>query len=145
MIARPAGMLLWHRLRIITGMPRMAVANPEPRQAMPSSGAGRLGAPRFLELDSRLARDPFAESLPNLPEDASDQDKAMMMEICQLYDIIPRNFDSDHLITANSSKVEKKELLTKMIAMYTDAYFKVGTLDTAQIVAEKQVPVFQYR
>ena len=72
MIARPAGMLLWHRLRIITGMPRMAVANPEPRQAMPSSGAGRLGAPRFLELDSRLARDPFAESLPNLPEDAGD-------------------------------------------------------------------------
>ena len=79
------------------------------------------------------------------PEDASQQDKAMMMEICQLYDIVPRNFDSDLLITANSSKVEKKELLTKMIAMYTDAYFKVGTLDTAQIVASQQVPVFQYR
>ena len=79
------------------------------------------------------------------PEDASEQDKAMMMQICREYDIVPASFDCDHLISSTSSKVEKKELLTKMIAMYTDAYFKVGTLDTAQIVAEKQVPVFQYR
>ena len=33
MMARPAGMLLWHRLRIITGMPRMAIANPSPDHA----------------------------------------------------------------------------------------------------------------
>ncbi|MEC7352547.1 MAG: hypothetical protein VXY94_07885 [Planctomycetota bacterium] len=73
MIARPAGMLLWHRLRIITGMPRMAVANPEPRPATTSPGAQRPGAPGSLELDARLDRDPFAESLPNLPEHAGDR------------------------------------------------------------------------
>ena len=32
-----------------------------------------------------------------------------------------------------------------MVDMYTDAYFKVGTLDTAQLVASNNVPVFQYR
>ena len=32
-----------------------------------------------------------------------------------------------------------------MVDMYTDAYFKVGTLDTAQLVAGNNVPVFQYR
>ena len=79
------------------------------------------------------------------PEDATEQDKAMMMEICQKYDITPTSFDRDHLIAASSSKLEKKQLLTKMISLYSDAYFKVGTLDTAQIVAEQEVPVFQYR
>ena len=79
------------------------------------------------------------------PEDATEQDKAMMMEICQKYDITPTSFDRDHLIAASSSKLEKKQLLTKMISLYSDAYFKVGTLDTAQIVAGQEVPVFQYR
>lgn len=32
-----------------------------------------------------------------------------------------------------------------MIKMFSDAYFKVGTLDTAQLVADNNVPVFQYR
>ena len=73
MIARPAGMLLCHRLRIITGMPRMAVANPEPRPATTAPEAGRPGAPVFLELDARLTRDPFEESLPNPSEDVGER------------------------------------------------------------------------
>ena len=73
MIARPAGMLLWHRLRIITGMPRMAVANPEPRLATTSPGAGRPDATGSLELDARLVRDPFSEWIPEPSEDASDR------------------------------------------------------------------------
>ena len=59
--------------------------------------------------------------------------------------IIPKAFDCDYLLPANSSKSEKKELLSKMIDMFTDAYFKVGTLDTAQLISSKDVPVFQYR
>ena len=61
--------------------------------------------------------------------------------------IIEKSFycDCDSLISATSSKQEKKQLLSKLITMFTDAYFKVGTLDTAQIVASNNVPVFQYR
>ena len=29
--------------------------------------------------------------------------------------------------------------------MFTDAYFKAGTLDTARLLAARGVPVFQYR
>ena len=31
MWARPAGLLIWNRLRIITGMPRMAIADQDPK------------------------------------------------------------------------------------------------------------------
>ena len=53
--------------------------------------------------------------------------------------------DCDSLISAGSRKEEKKELLGRLVKLFTDAYFKVGTLDTAQLVAANNVPVFQYR
>ena len=59
--------------------------------------------------------------------------------------ILPKEFDSSCLISGSSSKAERKQLLSRMVDMYTDAYFKVGTLDTAQLVASNNVPVFQYR
>ena len=36
-------------------------------------------------------------------------------------------------------------MLGLLVKLFTDAYFKVGTLDTAQLVASNNVPVFQYR
>ena len=59
--------------------------------------------------------------------------------------ILTKEFDSSCLISGSSSKAERKQLLSRMVDMYTDAYFKVGTLDTAQLVASNNVPVFQYR
>ena len=53
--------------------------------------------------------------------------------------------DCDSLISAGSRKEEKKELLGRLVQLFSDAYFKVGTLDTAQLVAANDVPVFQYR
>ena len=72
LMARPAGMLLWHRLRIITGMPRMAVANQDPVQvARAESIPDRLDPGRPIILDQMLVRDPFMAPLPE-----SDQSSA---------------------------------------------------------------------
>ena len=59
--ARPAGMLIWHRLRIVTGMPRMAIANEDPdvlaSMDMPEPDLIDVG--REVRLDQNLLRDPF--------------------------------------------------------------------------------------
>lgn len=59
--ARPAGLLLWHRLRIITGMPRMAVAvdEAETMAALTPDTPASLDAGRAVRLDGALRRDPF--------------------------------------------------------------------------------------
>lgn len=59
--ARPAGLLLWHRLRIITGMPRMAVAvdEAETLAALTPDTPASLDAGRTVQLDGALRRDPF--------------------------------------------------------------------------------------
>ena len=36
-------------------------------------------------------------------------------------------------------------MLGRLVQLFSDAYFKVGTLDTAQLVSANNVPVFQYR
>jgi hypothetical protein len=79
------------------------------------------------------------------PEDASEDDRTLVVELCKAYDIFNNSSCTDQLISCNSTKVEKKELLMKLVDMFSDAYFKMGTLDTVQIVAENEVPVFQYR
>jgi len=62
MWARPAGLLIWNRLRIITGMPRMAIANEDPKalaqsdMELPES----LQGGRVVLLEDTLRRDPFA-------------------------------------------------------------------------------------
>ena len=59
--ARPAGMLIWHRLRIVTGMPRMAVANEDPDvlAQVDFDPPELIDAGRKVELDDTLVRDPF--------------------------------------------------------------------------------------
>ena len=61
MMARPAGMLLWHRLRIISGMPRTAIADQDPK--IIAAQTGPVFAPvsegREIQLDVSLLRDPF--------------------------------------------------------------------------------------
>ena len=61
MWARPAGLLIWHRLRIITGMPRMAVANEDPEMVARTDfdGPESLDAGKPVRLDEHLLRDPF--------------------------------------------------------------------------------------
>ncbi|MDG2030695.1 MAG: hypothetical protein P8J45_06805 [Phycisphaerales bacterium] len=59
--ARPAGMLIWHRLRIVTGMPRMAIANEDPDvlASMDIPEPDLIDAGREVRLDQNLLRDPF--------------------------------------------------------------------------------------
>ena len=61
MMARPAGMLLWHRLRIISGMPRTAIADQDPKivSAHTAPTFEPVSAGRRIELDATLVRDPF--------------------------------------------------------------------------------------
>jgi len=78
-------------------------------------------------------------------EDATLEDKAILVDIMKAYNIFPSTSPTTDLITGNSPKASKKVLLGKLVDLFSDAYFKVGTLDTAQIVAEGEVPVYQYR
>jgi hypothetical protein len=61
MMARPAGMLLWHRLRIISGMPRTAIADQDPQIIAASTGTmlEPVSDGRSIQLDVALLRDPF--------------------------------------------------------------------------------------
>ena len=79
------------------------------------------------------------------PEDATEEDKALVVDLCEAYNIFDKNSSTHELISCNSKKAEKKELLLKLVDMFSDAYFKMGTLDTVQLVAENEIPVFQYR
>lgn len=80
--ARPAGMLIWHRLRIVTGMPRMAVANEDPAllAQVEVDAPELLDAGREVHLDEKLLRDPFrTDSLGDgggfvPPNDSTDTD-----------------------------------------------------------------------
>ncbi len=67
--ARPAGMLIWHRLRIVTGMPRMAIANEDPDvlASVDVPEPDMIDAGREVRLDQNLLRDPF------LPGSAGDE------------------------------------------------------------------------
>ncbi|MAB27968.1 MAG: hypothetical protein CMJ53_01580 [Planctomycetaceae bacterium] len=61
MMARPAGMLLWHRLRIISGMPRTAIADQDPKIIAAQTGPAfePVSEGREIQLDVSLLRDPF--------------------------------------------------------------------------------------
>ena len=89
-IARPAGMLLWHRLRIITGMPRMAVATPDPTEvAQADPIPDRIDPGRPVVLDDFLVRDPFSAPMPSesdilaarAPENATGVDRDVRVEL----------------------------------------------------------------
>ena len=40
---------------------------------------------------------------------------------------------------------ERFDRAGKLIQLFTDSYFKAGTLDLCQLVAANKVPVYQYR
>lgn len=65
--ARPAGSLIWHRLRIVTGMPRMAIANEDPERLADAGPANvdPVDAGLRIALDTALLRDPFED--PSVP------------------------------------------------------------------------------
>jgi len=79
------------------------------------------------------------------PEDATEDDRRLVIELCKAYNIFCQADSTDQLIASNSSKAEKKELLLKLVDLFSDAYFKMGTLDIVQLVAENEIPAFQYR
>ena len=79
------------------------------------------------------------------PEDATEDDRTLVVELCMAYNIFCQSDCTDQLIASNSLKAEKKELLVKLVDLFSDAYFKMGTLDIVQLVAENDIPVFQYR
>ena len=78
MMARPAGMLLWHRLRIISGMPRTAIADQDPKivAARTAPTFEPVYEGRRIRLDSELFRDPFdrppSETVSQVTTVASD-------------------------------------------------------------------------
>ena len=71
--ARPAATLLWHRLRIITGMPRMAVADDDPEEIAKAdfNTPEPLDVGRPVELDVILRRDPFKKRSSGVQHAAS--------------------------------------------------------------------------
>ena len=102
LMARPAGMLLWHRLRIITGMPRMAVANQDPVQvARAESIPDRLDPGRPIILDQMLVRDPFMAPLPE-SDRSSENLLAVNRERSDEPVVIDLDAASDRLIRAVS-------------------------------------------
>lgn len=102
LMARPAGMLLWHRLRIITGMPRMAVANQDPVQvARAESIPDRLDPGRPIILDQMLVRDPFMAPLPE-SDQSSENLLAVNRERSDEPVVIDLDAASDRLIRAVS-------------------------------------------
>jgi hypothetical protein len=40
---------------------------------------------------------------------------------------------------------EKQEKAEKLLELFTDSYFKAGTLDLSQLVAARSQPVYHYR
>lgn len=82
------------------------------------------------------------------PEDATEEDKAMMVDICKEYGVFCKDItghEITELLPGDSKKKVRKDVLMKLVDLFTDAYFKMGTLDTLQLVADQGVPAFQYR
>jgi len=77
-------------------------------------------------------------------EDLDEEDRDMMLKIAQEYDLLD-GASENRLLNDITCQSEKKEKELKLTQLFTDAYFKTGTLDLAQILASQNVPVFQYR
>lgn len=82
------------------------------------------------------------------PEDATDEIRDLIVDLCQEYDVIGNGIEANEeqtLIAPNSTKQQRKRVLLKLVDMFGDGYFKMGTLDTLQLLSTHQVPAFQYR
>jgi len=76
-------------------------------------------------------------------EDMDDEERELLLQVAQEYEILlPKE---NKILEIDSSKEEKGERATKLIQLFTDAYFKAGTLELSQLLAGHNVPVYQYR
>ncbi|XP_023349863.1 para-nitrobenzyl esterase isoform X2 [Eurytemora carolleeae] len=82
-------------------------------------------------------------------EDLDTQDRDIMLKIAKEYDLlVPGESTILTPTTSRNSKHSKDEKIDrseKLIQLFTDSYFKAGTLDLCQIIAQQNVPVYQYR
>jgi len=76
-------------------------------------------------------------------EDLDEEDRQIMLKIAQEYDVLVPG--GNKLISQSNCKEERRDRAVKLIKLFTDAYFKSGTLELCQILAKKNIPVFQYR
>lgn len=68
--AKPMGLLLWARIRILTNIPRTAIADDVLAQALKNAAEDpRLPAPTRVELPVRASRDPFERTSRTSPHD----------------------------------------------------------------------------
>jgi len=79
----------------------------------------------------------------NHEEDLDDEDKEVILRIAKEYDLIIPG--ESRILNYGCSKVEKSIMVDKLIHIFTDAFFKAGTLDLCKILAKHAVPVYQYR
>jgi len=79
------------------------------------------------------------------PEDASEEDRELVVGLCREYGVLTDDMDEQVLIEPNSTKQQKKALLKKLVTLFGDGYFKMGTLDALQLISTHGVPSFQYR
>ena len=79
------------------------------------------------------------------PEDACEMDKELVVSLCKEYEAIAEDADEQNLIEVDATKPQRKILLQKLVNLFGDGYFKMGTLDALQLISTHGVPAFQYR
>ena len=79
------------------------------------------------------------------PEDACEMDKELVISLCKEYEAIAEDADEQNLIEVDATKPQRKLLLQKLVNLFGDGYFKMGTLDALQLISTHGVPAFQYR
>lgn len=76
-------------------------------------------------------------------EDMGAEDKEIMLRIAQEYELLTPQ--QDCLLVNPASQAEKQDKAVKLLELFSDSYFKAGTLDLCQLVAAHGHPVYQYR
>lgn len=76
--AKPMGLLLWARIRILTNIPRTAIADEVLEQALVDAARSPSRPPvSRIELPARTSRDPFAPSNPPSPHGSTSESPAV--------------------------------------------------------------------
>ena len=72
-------------------------------------------------------------------------DKELVVGLCKEYEALGEDSNEQYLIEPDATKPQRKELLQKLVPLFGDGYFKMGTLDALQLISTHGVPAFQYR
>ena len=78
-------------------------------------------------------------------KDACELDRELVIGLCKEYEALREDSNEQHLIEPDATKPQRKELLQKLVHLFGDGYFKMGTLDALQLISTHGVPAFQYR